>query len=107
MTETVAFSHNDSELDFGAFSIGPDVTLDLESDGHDFTVTHVWLGGERQSGTVVKLVEEWVCADLARAKVKGGKSLVLSAYEAELIERDDNREDDRADWAHQFLPAAE
>lgn len=91
----IAFTHNDCELDFGAFAIGPDVTLDLESDGHDFTVTHVWLGGERQQGTVVKLIEEWVSADLARSKVKGGKSLVRQAYEAELSERNDSRADDR------------
>jgi len=103
----VPFTHRDCELNYGSYAIGPDVAIDIESDGHDFTVTHVWLGGERQQGTIVKLVEEWVAADLARTKVKGGKSLVRQAYEDELTERRESRSEDRAEWALQFLPAAE
>jgi hypothetical protein len=102
----VDFTLRDCELDFGDYVLGTDIAIDLESDGHDFAVTHLWLNGNRQSGTIVKLIEEWVSADLARSKVRGGKSLVHAAYEAELIERDDNRANDRAEWSRQFLHAA-
>lgn len=52
---------------------------------------------------IADFIADWLLADLA----KGAGSSVRSAYEAELIERDDNRAGDRAEWLRQFLPAAE
>lgn len=52
---------------------------------------------------IVDFIDDWLLADLA----KGANSSVRQAHEAELIERDDNRADDRGCFEyHQMRGAA-
>lgn len=98
------------ELDFGSFALSGDWTLKLSTDDHGFSFRLIDADslGKGLSKTAFALVQEWVDDDTApRARGAKHKSLVRQAYTDALIERDESRADDRAEWGVQFLPAAE
>ena len=84
---------------------GPWTTVDLSSDGASFSVEAVRFTGTHKAVPVDchDFIKRWLPFDLS----KGPGSLVRQAYLAALIERDESRADDRAEWRLQFLPAAE
>lgn len=51
---------------------------------------------------VFDFIKLWAAEDVAKAG-----SVLRRSRVAQLIKRDESREDDRAEWAQQFLPAAE
>jgi hypothetical protein len=106
------FTYETSELDFGPFCLGGDWLLKLstDDDGFSFRLIDAESCSEGVSKAVFAVIQEWVDGDTApRARGAKHKSLIRQAYEDALAERDDPgfRADDRAEWAQQFLPAAE
>jgi hypothetical protein len=107
---TTDFTYADCELDFGSYSLGGDWLLKIETadDGFSFRLLDAESCNKGVSKAAFALIQQWIDDDTApRARGAKHKSLVRQAYEAEMIERDESREDDRAEWGRQFLPAAE
>ena len=79
---TTAFTLQDCEFSFGgSVSIGAaEITVDIESDGASFDVTHVWADGLRADAWLVSAMKHWVSGDITL----GRKSRVRAAYEASL-----------------------
>lgn len=77
---TTAFTLQDCEFSFGgSVSIGAaEITVDIESDGASFDVTHVWADGLRADPWLVAAMKHWVSGDITL----GRKSRVRRAYEA-------------------------
>jgi hypothetical protein len=110
MREAFEFTYQNSELDLGSYCLGGDWLLKLATD--DEGLTFRLIDAESCSKGVSKagfaLVEEWIAFDTApRARGAAQNSLVRQAFNRARIERDERREDDRAEWGLQFLPAAE
>lgn len=96
------FTFDDAQFDLpGAPSIcGPWITLELSGDSAPYTLEAARYTGTHQA------VPVWTFDGL-KAWVASNPVALRQAYTVALIERDENREDDRAEWAQQFLPAAE
>lgn len=77
---TTPFTIRDCEFSFGgSVSIGAsEITVDIESDGASFDVTHVWADGLRADAWLVAAMKHWVSGDITL----GRKSRVRRAYEA-------------------------
>lgn len=107
---TIDFVYADCELDFGSYSLGGDWLLKIETadDGFSFRLLDAESCSKGVSKAAFALIQEWIDDDTApRARGVKHKSLIRQAYEDEMIERRGNRSADRAEWARQFLPAAE
>lgn len=97
------FTYEASELDFGSFCMGGDflLTLGTDDDGFSFRLIDVESCRSGLSKRGFALVEEWIEDDTApRARGSEHKSLIRQAYTNALIERDENRADDRG--CHEF-----
>lgn len=110
MREAFEFTYHNSELDLGSYCLGGDWLLKLATDdeGLTFRLIDAESCGKGVSKAGFSLVEEWIAFDTApRARGSAHNSLVRQAFNRARIERDESREDDRAEWGLQFLPAAE
>lgn len=98
------FTYDDAQFDLpGGLAIcGPWITLELSGASAPFT-----LESARYTGTH-DAVPVWAFDGL-KAWVASNPDALLKAHESAEIERSnpDDRADDRAEWAQQFLPAAE
>lgn len=104
------FNYENRELDFGSFCLSGDWTLKLSTDdeGFSFRLIDAESCGAGVSKAAFALVQEWVDDDTApRPRGAKHRSLVRQAYIDALNDRDESREDDRAEWGVQFLSAAE
>ena len=93
---------DDAQFDLpGGIAIcGPWITLSLSGESAPYTLEAARFTGTHQA------VPVW-CFDGLKAWVASKPAALRQAYTDALIERDESRADDRAEWAQQFLPAAE
>lgn len=100
---TTDFVYADCELDFGSFSLGGDWLLKIETadDGFSFRLLDAESCSKGVPAEAFALIQKWIDADTApRARGSNHKSLVRQAYTDALIERDENRAEDRG--CHDF-----
>lgn len=83
------FTIRDCEFSFGgSVSIGAaEIAVDIEGDGDNFDVTHVWADGMRADPWLVTAITYWVAGDITLGK----QSRVRKSYEAELSKHDDGQ----------------
>lgn len=86
----VDFTHDDAQFDLpnGLAICGPWITLELSGDGSGFTLESARFTGTHEPVPVWAFdgLKEWVASK---------PQALRQAYEAELIERDDSRAEDR------------
>jgi hypothetical protein len=96
MPRTIEFTYDDCEFEnaAGIMMSGPYFSLEIESDGETFKIESVRSLGfpllKRPGGAVPAFVSDyfnaWLADDLAKP---GDKSLIRSAYDAEMARQDD------------------
>lgn len=96
------FTYDDAQFDISdKLSICGDwITLELSGEDPTFTLEAARYTGSHEA------VPVW-CFDALKTWVAGRPAALRQAYEDELTARRENRSSDRAQWARQFLPAAE